>query len=492
MMIKIPAIYALFMLAFMLTVNAYQLNGLTDSGFYIEPIYRFFYSGRFDIAIFGGIDNFLSAHFSPFWLLFSPLAGLFPNPVLLVNVLFFIAYTASLVALHRVYLGNTANYKTMLLLFLLFISIPAVLFNFNFNFNGLHSVLFAPVFLIPAYYHLFIADNAKKALLWYLPLLTIKEEFWLLGIFFSFALFFRYREYRYILLTLLFAVAFYLLYFKVMASLHNGEGTGVLSGHYSYLFEAKNFNELLNALLGLGYWERRVAFILLFFLPFMIVIKIKRITFKDWLTAIIIIGPTLGYCLLSQQTPMNYWLFEHYSLPVLPVLIILMKKYGSLSIPRLIVFFVVNVLLIVGVISQKQPWQYKYYQDEAQLSEKILPLLKLNHEDFILADDRTGIYFTPYQVDYLRFIRKGKNKNKNAKYIIINTRYTYSAANLKYTGARSVSTYEYLTSKALHDYKSIYESYPFIVLTFEKEAHFFLDQAKFDRWDLRTRASNEW
>lgn len=492
MIIKIPFIYTLYMLAFMLAVNTFQLNGLTDSGFYIEPIYRFFYAGRFDIAIFGGIDNFLSAHFSPFWLFFSPLAALLPNPIFLINALFFIVYTAILIVLHRVFLENTANYKTMLLLFLLFISIPTVLFNFNFNFNGLHSVLFAPIFLIPSYYHLFVEDNAKKALVWYMPLLTIKEEFWLLGIFFSFALFVRYREYRYVLLTLLFAVAFYLLYFKVMASLFNGEGTGVLSGHYSYLFEAKNFSELFNLLLGLGYWARRIVFILLFFLPFLIVIKLKCISFKDWLTTILIIGPTLGYCILSQQTPMNYWLFEHYSLPVLPILIILMKKYGSLSAPRLTIFFVLNVLLIVGVISQKQPWQYKYYQDEAQLSEKILPLLDLDHEDFILADDRTGIYFTPYQVDYLRFIRKGKNKNKNAKYIIINTRYTYSAANLKYTGARSVSTYDFLRSKKLHDYRIIYENYPFIVLTFEKEALLSLKRTKLDTWDLRTRESNVW
>lgn len=491
-MIKPIIVYSLYLAVFLSIVVNFQLNGLTDSGFYLEPIYNFYNFKTFSIAIYGGLENHLANHFSPFWILFSLLVPFLENPIQMINFIFIVAYLGILLMLHNLFFQKDFSYKNSFLLFALAILTPPLLFNFNLNYNGLHSVIFAPIFLIPSYYYLFIKEDPIKTIYWFLPLFLIKEEFWLLAVFVSFAIFVRFKELRFLVLSLVSLLLFYLLYYKVMGTLHSGDGAGVLSGHYSYLFESKDLSILFKEFLNLGYWDRRILFISLFFFPFLFIVDIKKIVIKDWISAVLIIGPTFGYCILSQQTPMTYWLFEHYSLPVLPVLIILVKKYGIFSQKRLALFFIINIILIGAVVSQKQPWQYKYYQDEEQLLEKIIPKLDIDFSDFLLADDRTGVYFTQYQTDYINFINKGKNKTKTAEYIIVNTRYSFSAHNLKYTRAGDKSSYDYLKKFSFTNYKKIYENYPFIVLEKEEGNTPEFHKEILDDWDKKTIESNRW
>ena len=95
-----------------------------------------------------------------------------------------------------------------------------------------------------------------------------------------------------------------------------------------------------------------------------------------------------------------------------------------------------------GIFSFKEPWQYKYYQDESQLENKIKKLMILNYDDHILADDRTGLYFANNQINFLKFIN---DKTREPKYIILNLRYIFYTNNIKRQQPKeAISSFEFV------------------------------------------------
>ena len=90
----------------------------------------------------------------------------------------------------------------------------------------------------------------------------------------------------------------------------------------------------------------------------------------------------------------------------------------------------------------KEPWQYKYYQDESQLENQIKPLMTLNYDDYILVDDRTGLYFANHQINFPKFI---KDKTLDPKYIVLNLRYIFYTNNIKRHKSKEViSSFKFL------------------------------------------------
>jgi len=467
----------------------FQLHGMTDSTFYLQPLYNLFNLNTFKISIYGEINNFLADHFNPFLLVLFPLASIF-NPIVFLNFLIVVSYSTFFTIVYT-FMSKKIN---IVMFSMLLFSIPVLFFNFYLNFNGFHPVVLAPIFLIISYNYLFVEENANKSLLWFMPLLLIKEEFWLLLVFLSFSLFIRFNKIKYIFLTVVSAVLFISIY-KLMSILYSENAAGIHSGHYAYIFDAANFKDLLDSIFNLAHWDRRILFIVLFFFPFLMLIDLKKIVLKDWITLVLIIGPTFGYCILSRQIPMTYWLFEHYALPVLPVVLIIVKKYGTFTNKRLLLFFFINTSLIASVISLKQPWQYKYYQDEKQLQEQVIPKLDLNFKDFLLVEDRTGVYFSEYQVDYVQYLNFMNNKNKIAKYVIFNTRYSYLANNIKYnTTTNKKASYDYILNimKDLNSYEIIYAKYPFVIYKHNSVSKIQISATLLDQWDKKTIKSNKW
>ncbi len=486
----------LFFIISSIFVN-FQLLGATDNGWYLNLIYNFYDVKTFDVSFSGGY-NYLGIHFSPFWVLFSPFVYFFNSPIYLLYFINFLGYMfwflTSLYILEKS-LKKELTLKEQTYFFIMFFASITVLFNYFLNYNGIHEVLFAMPFLILSYYFLLIKQEYKKAFLWYLPTLMIKEEFWLLLIFFNLAIFISSREKRYIFYSFISAILFYILYFKIMKSLHTDENTGILSGHYSYIFEAKSISELIDSIFNLPLMKQRLFLIFSFFVPFIFLIDLKKIVIKDILIFIFLIMPTMGYCFLSKQTPMTYWLFEHYSLPILPVMFIAIMKYPRITKIRVFSYLMINAIFILIVLFFKQPWQYKYYQDEVQLKEKVLKKLDLNYDDFILSEDRTGLYFSNYQVDYVGLINIKNNINKKAKYIIFNTRYSYSVQNLKLaTSIKDITSFEYIDTfnDNLQNYGILYLNYPFIIFSKDKESNLSYNKELLNSWDKKTIESNRW
>ncbi len=500
--VKLLKKFLIFIILFFtlsLLLIQFQLNGLTDNGWYLNLIANFLNFKNSYISIDGGY-NYLGAHFSPFWIIFSPFLYFIESPIKLLYFINYLGYMfwflASLIIVENK-MQKKFSIKEQIYFFILFFSSITVLFNYFFNYNGIHEVLFATPFLTLSYYFLFIKQEYNKALLWYLPTLLIKEEFWLLLIFFNIALFISSKDKKYILYSLISAILFYILYFKLMKILYGEEDSGLLSGHYSYIFEAKSIDELFNSIINLSLMKQRIALMFSFFIPFIFLINFKNITIKDILILIFLIIPTMGYCFLSKQTPMTYWLYEHYSLPILPAIFIAIIKYPKITKLRLFGYLIANLILVLIVLYNKQPWQYKYFQDEKQLLNTIKPILELKHSDFILSEDRTGIYFSNYQVDYVDNINFRNNVNKQAKYLIFNTRYSYSAQNLKLAKPQiSLSTFDYINNfqNNLSNYGIIYLNYPFIVYAKDKDIESNLSYTKemLDEWDKQTIEANNW
>ena len=149
---------------------------------------------------------------------------------------------------------------------------------------------------------------------------------------------------------------------------------------------------------------------------------------------------------------MSYWTHEHYVLPVLPVILLILLKYSSFSKIRILFYILINLILICGILSMKEPWQYKYYQDESQLENQIKPLMTLNYDDYILVDDRTGLYFANHQINFPKFI---KDKTRDPKYIVLNLRYIFYTNNIKRHKSKEViSSFKFLKDyeKDLNDY----------------------------------------
>lgn len=478
-LIKIGLVFSLFFLIFTLIIKSYQLIGLTDYGFWLTAYKNFIHSGVFNTSVTDG-HAFWS---SSLILVFTPIFYFFKDPIIDVYLLNYFTYLLWFMVSYLV-LFNGFNLKKTVFYFIIFFSSVTVLFHYNLNYNGWESVFLAVPFTIMSYYYLFIKSNYKKSILWFFPLLFLKVEFFLVLIFLNLAFYIgeRNKKYLYGALT---SVMIFVIYLKVLSPLLTSSSEGsLLMGRYGHLLHIES---LASFIFDISF-IKRVMLILLFFFPFLSFIDLKKIESKSLLQFLMILTPTIGYCILSSHIAMSYWSIEHYSLPILGLVFIFIVKYGVFSKERIIVFIAVNMFLASIIIYNKQPWQYKYYQDEKQLKERVFPLLILDTKTKIVADDRSGIYFTNSQVNYLNYIKVTK-----PKYIVINTRYTYSSANLKYKVVKVIKSSEYIRNLHItQNYKLIYKNYPFVILEKKFGSIFSVDSVDLNIWDKKTIESNRW
>lgn len=469
-------------------LSSFQLMGLTDFGYYFSFLYNFADSGSLKYILEGREINYLGSHFSPIWLIFSPLT--FLDPISLSYTLFFIGYTAWFMAAHHVWFDEKkATAKESLLFFICAFASVTVLFNYNLTYNGIKEVLFAVPFLTIAYRELMIKERYDRAAIWYLPTLLIKEEFWLLYIFFWIAVFVRSGRKNHLLFALLAAIAFAILYFKVMRWLY-GHGIGHLAGHYSHLFEAKSIGDLAHGILSLNQIPQRIALMVSFFVPFALLIRWRDVSLKDFVAAILIVGPTVGYCFLSQQAAMSNFLFDHYSLPIIPMLFALIVKYRALSKQRLFAYLLLNIVFIAGILCIKQPWQYRYYMDEKQLQKEVMPLVPKGAA--VAVEDRTGIYFLGRnRVIYVNAVDMSVFE---PQYIVVNTRYTYLANNVKFRPiVPQLSTNSYLNSfNKIQYFTPIYVKFPFLVYKKGVDGNLTISDRQLNEWDKKTVEASRW
>ena len=132
----------------------------------------------------------------------------------------------------------------------------------------------------------------------------------------------------------------------------------------------------------------------------------------------------------------------------------------------------------------KEPWQYKYYQDEDQLENQIKPLMTLNYDDYILVDDRTGLYFANHQINFPKFI---KDKTREPKYIVLNLRYIFYTNNIKRHKSKEViSSFKFLKDyeKDLNEYGILYQNYPFVVYEKKLKGNIDINPEVMKDWDL--------
>jgi len=496
--------FNVFYIVALVFLSRFNLNGMTDDTYYLSSIYNFWNLGRLDLAIDRGIfNNFLANHFNPMLIILSPLAYIFPKPLHLLTAInyIFIAlwYMASIYIIIKVY-GEKVyiNLKFSFSFFILFFIFSATLFNTFINYNGLHSVLFAMPFLTLAHYFLFINRSYILAVLFYLPALLTKEEYWLLFIFFSLSVFIMSKEKKYLLLFFGSLIGFYLVYAQLMPWLGGGV-KGVHIGHYNYLIDALSLDQAWKNFISLPQLLKKGFLLVLFFLPALFLLN-GKLYYKEWrsnIGLILSISPTIGYCYLSSQASMSYFTHEHYSLPIISVLFaLIINNISTINRLSIIFYIMINLVIIMLVLYFKQPWQYASYQDEPVLQEKILPKLNLNYTDYLLVDDRTGVYFSHYQVDYFSNISNKHYRYEQPKYIIINTRYIFLRNNTGKKNDFLVDTYEYLRGiKELANYEIIISIYPFLVFVPIKDrisSHSSLSKFELKNWDIKSFKSNVW
>ena len=323
----------------------------------------------------------------------------------------------------------------------------------------------------------------------FLPLLLLKTQFWLILFFVFIAIYIQEKNNKYIYFALSTLVLLFI-YLKFSALLSDsGTSNSILFSRYGYIFNAP-LNEVINIVFA--NITKKLVLMGAFFVPFMFLINYATIKKEEILIFITLLFPVFSYCILSTQIAMTYWTHEHYVLPLLALVFIMILKNKAFTKKRIFAYVLANLALIIGILSLKQPWQYKYYQDEKQLIEQVKPLLNLEYSDDILAEDRTGIYFANYQVDYLYNI---KTTPRSPKYIVFNTRYTYSSKNLKlHKPKKTISTFEYINgySSDIKNYEIIYLNYPFIVYGKNIKTSLSYNKKMLDSWDKKTISSNKW
>jgi hypothetical protein len=483
-------------------LSGFQLNAINDNGWYLNFIYFFYDTLSLRVTIDGGY-NYLGTHFSPVWLIFSPLLHLSKDPILILYSMFYFGYLLIFIALIFVIeskLERMTNYKEKIIIFIFLFGSVTMLFNYSLNSNGIHEVLFAVPFVLVSTYYLFNSENYARVLAWYYPTLLIKEEFWLLIIFIYLAIFFKTSKYRYIFLSLLHGVLFYILYFYIMRYLYINsldiptDSIGLMSGHYDYLFNVQSFEDLVNKILNLPLMFRRIMLISLFFIPFIPLVRWKSVKFKDFMMLLILILPTIGYAFLSTHFGMTNFLFDHYSLPIIGVIAVFVIKYVHLGKFRFGLFFLANAILVTAILFNKQPWQYKKYQDEGQLVKEVMPLINRPDNEFSLMDNHTGLYFSFSNMDTIK--QASYYSHKIPKYIVANIRYmTHERYMNNHTIGRSFSSLDivdnisYLKSDS---YGIIYMNYPFIVYELHKDGELKYTDKISNLWDSTTKKSNTW
>jgi hypothetical protein len=294
---------------------------------------------------------------------------------------------------------------------------------------------------------------------------------------------------KYLIYAVLSILTFYL-YINVRPNIFGESTTGILlDTAYSHIisYDLNIFFETFLRNIPL-----KLSLISAFFVQFIFLINFKAIKRNDALIALLLILPIFSYCILSSRTVMSYWTHEHYALPVLPVIFLIFLKYGILSRIRITLFVIVNLILILGILSLKEPWQYKYYQDETQLNNNIMTLMTTSYNDHILADDRTGLYFTNNQVNFLKYI---EDRNREPKYVVLNLRYIYYINNIqRHRSKEASSSFEFINDyvKNLNDYGILYLNYPFIVYEKNLKSDLEINLNMLNNWDQKILSDNRY
>jgi hypothetical protein len=465
----------------------FQLIGLTDHGFWLSSFYNLANNHIANTTLLNK-SHFLAY---PFIYIFTPFAYIIKNPIYFAYLLSYVTYL-SWFTVSFLLLKKEVSVKNISMYFLLFFSSATILFYYNLNYNGYESVFLSIPFLLLSYYFAFIKQDYKKSILLFMPLLLIKSNFWLILIFLFLAIYIKERKFKYIMFSI-FTLISMLLYFKFLNIVIEDNASAILMNErFSHIFDATSIYELIVNIISMDGKLKKLILIVVFFIPFSFFINFKKVSYSDILISLLLIFPTFSYCFLSNHVAMSYWVQEHYSTPILAIIFIMILKYQYFSKIRVYGYLLSNLILFLLIISLKQPWQYKYYQDETQLLKTIVPTLLLKSTDYVLADDRTGIYFTNTQVDYIEFDKK--KTDIVYKNIIINLRYIYSSNNLKHNKPKVlISSYSYLYSKdILKSYNINYINYPFIIYGQNKDINLSISEKLLDTWDNQTKNSNKW
>lgn len=486
------SIHSLLFVGLTLILKPFQLLGTDDSGLYLSLIYQFYREWNFESSYYCGV-SYLANHFSPFWAIFALFIPLISSPIELYYLVSYLGFTLLSSTFAFLYFSTRVRFSLAesAFIFLLVFSSVTVLFQYSLNFNGIHDVVFAASFLMISYYFLIIKDDYFKSLLFFLPTLLIKEEFFLIGFFYALAVYVKSRKVTWFSVGFLFLFCFYLVHFIYMKSQYDGDEIVNLGYLYNYLFELKSLAYVPDAIINNNNIPRELFLIATFFIPFVLLIDFKKIETKDILVFLFIVLPTVGYCFLAAGTRLSNFLFDHYGFPILPLIAVFVIKYGLFSHKRVLLYVLVNALLAVFIVSQKQPWQYKYYQDEDKLVNKIIPLIGEDKDMVIATDERTGIYFADRKL-----AAPNMCKNQKPEYVVLNTRYLYSAMNISRSSlldGKHISTYDYLQEIGLDRYSLIYQEYPFLL--FQQSGigtGVRLNGSELDLWDRRTEESNKW
>ncbi len=491
MIARILTVNSLLLLVLFIAIKNFQLIGTDDSGLYLSLIYHFGKNFDFNFDFYCGI-NYLANHFSPFWTLFSPFSKIIDNPLTLYYLIAFAGYFAFIGTASTLYFRGRENIEKteIAVFFFVFFSSVTVLFQFSLNYNGIHDVLFAMPFLLLSYYNIFVTNDYKKAIIFFLPTLLIKEEFFLIAIFFFAALSIVSKRAVYLLGSVAFTLLFYALYFKYMRNLYSGESVANLGNIYGYIFESKSIQELLVAIIKNNDFIKEPFLLFSFMIPFVFLIDFKRVSVRDFFGVLFLVAPTMGYCFLASGTRLSNFLFDHYGFPLLPVIFIMILKYGKVNKRNILYFLAVNYVLMAFIISQKQPWQYKYYQDEAEMLTKIVPMIPRDEDIRIATDDRSGVYFANR-----RLMGIGMCQDIAPTYIVLNSRYNYSAMNLNRSNIQSnnkTSTSQYVTTIIKDEYSLVYAKYPFLVFSKNTKGDVSISEDELMRWDQKTIESNTW
>ena len=472
---QIALIFTAMFVLLTLILKPFQLMGITDQGYWINFFYNFINLGEPKSLL-------IKSHFFEHSLLFliSPLAYI-KNPIFLSYVLYYLTYLSWFLTFYLLSFGKF-ELKKVCQSFLLFFCSTTLFFHYGLNFNGWNSIYIAPALMALSYYFSFIKANYKKSILSFLPLLLLKIQFWLLLPFLLLSIYVHSKKKRYLVCTLISLIGFFFYLLKIRLALYDNSFTGSpLLSAYGHL----NINDLNNFLqiffnnIGL-----KLSLIIAFFFQFLFLIDLKAIKKKDLLIYFLLIFPIFSYCILSSRTVMSYWTHEHYVLPVLPVILLILLKYSSFSKIRILFYILINLILICGILSMKEPWQYKYYQDESQLENQIKPLMTLNYDDYILVDDRTGLYFANHQINFPKFI---KDKTRDPKYIVLNLRYIFYTNNIKRHKSKEViSSFKFLKDyeKDLNEYGILYQNYPFVVYEKKLKGNIDINPEVMKDWDL--------
>jgi hypothetical protein len=478
---QITIVFSALFLLLSLFLKPFQLMGLTDQGYWINFFYNVINNGE-SVTSLNNRHNFLE---HSLLLFISPLAFI-KEPLYLSYVLYYLTYLSWFLTFYILLFGQF-EFKKVIKSFSLFFCSTTLLFHYALNYNGWNSIYIAPAILMLSYYYAFNKSQYKKSILMYVPLLFLKIQFWLIFPFLLTSIYLHSRKIKYLIFAFLFTLIF-LIYIFVRPYIFGESTTAMLLDQaYSHILsrDFKIFFDVFFKNISI-----KLVLILAFFAQFIFLINFKNIKKNDAFIAVLLILPIFLYCILSSRTVMSYWTHEHYVLPVLPVVFFIFLKYGIVTKSRIILFVILNLCLITGIISLKEPWQYKYYQDEVQLENDIKPLMTIENYDHILADDRTGLYFANTQVNFLKYI---EDNSRQPKYIILNLRYLYYINNLqRHKTNDELSSFEFVDSyeQKMNGYGILYLNFPFVVYEKNLKSNLEIQLNELNNWDQQILIDN--